>query len=233
MHDQDNGFETMTSNDAALIATARVTSLVFAVAFALVLAVPVAGDAVANPLVEGSVEAGQARAVTCAACHGPEGRSVNPQWPSLAGQNAPYIVKQLQAYKEGSRTDPLMTAQAQGLSEEDMRNLAVYYAAQTPAPKVVANPGIVDKGAALYRGGDPENSVSACSACHGPTGQGNPAAAYPLLKGQHATYTATQLRAYASGARKSDGPNRIMREIAVRMREDEIVALASYIQGLK
>lgn len=210
----------MRSNNAALTAV-------------LVIALTAVCDTVADPLVEGSVEAGQARAVTCAACHGPEGRSVNPQWPSLAGQHAPYIVAQLQAYKEGTRTDPLMTAQAQGLSEQDMRDLAVYYAAQSPAPKVVANPGTVEKGAALYRGGDPENNVAACSACHGPTGQGNPAAAYPLLKGQHATYTATQLRAYASGARKSDGPNRIMREIAVRMREDEIVAVASYIQGLK
>lgn len=187
----------------------------------------------ASPLVEGSVEAGQAKAATCAACHGPQGKSVNPQWPSLAGQNAPYLVGQLEAYKEGTRSDVLMTGQAMALSEQDMRDLAVYYAAQTPDPKVVANPATLEKGAALYRGGDPENDLAACGACHGPTGQGNPAAAYPMLKGQHATYTATQLRAYASGARRSDEPNRIMREIAVRMREDDIVALASYIQGLK
>ena len=187
----------------------------------------------ANPLVEGSPEAGQTKAATCAACHGPQGRSANPQWPSLAGQNAPYLVEQLEAYKEGTRSDVLMTAQAMALSEQDMRDLAVYYAAQTPDPKVVANPATLEKGAALYRGGDPDNNLAACTACHGPTGQGNPAAAYPMLKGQHATYTATQLRAYASGARKSDGPNRIMREIAVRMREDDIAALASYVQGLK
>lgn len=192
-----------------------------------------AGAASAGPLVEGSPEAGQAKAATCAACHGPQGNSVNPQWPSLAGQNAPYLVEQLEAFKEGTRADVLMTGQAMALSEQDMRDLAVYYAAQAPQPKVVANPGTLDNGAALYRGGDPENNLAACAACHGPTGQGNPAAAYPMLKGQHATYTATQLRAYASGARKSDGPNRIMREIAVRMREDDIVALASYIQGLK
>lgn len=192
-----------------------------------------AAAAGAEPLVEGSLEAGQAKAVTCAACHGPQGRSVNPEWPSLAGQNAPYLVEQLGAFKEGTRSDMLMTAQAMALSEQDMRDLAVYYAAQAPDPKVVANPATLEKGAALYRGGDPEKSLAACTACHGPTGQGNPAAAYPMLKGQHATYTATQLRAYASGARKSDGPNRIMREIAVRMREDDIVALASYIQGLK
>jgi cytochrome c553 len=92
---------------------------------------------------------------------------------------------------------------------------------------------MLDKGERLYRGGDAESNVAACTACHGPTGRGNPAAAYPLLKGQHATYTAAQLRAYADGQRKSDGPTRIMRQIAARMRTDDIEALASYIQGLK
>jgi cytochrome c553 len=191
--------------------------------------------AVANgePLVEGSAEAGQARSVTCAACHGPDGNSANPAWPSLAGQNAAYILKQLEAYKSGSRADPLMTGQAMPLSEQEMRDLAVYYATQAAAPKAVAAPETINKGEALYRGGDAENRVAACLACHGPTGRGNPAAAYPMLKGQHATYTATQLRNYANGQRKSDGPTRVMREIAARLNEDDIVTVASYIQGLK
>jgi cytochrome c553 len=187
----------------------------------------------ADTLLEGSAEAGQARSVTCAACHGPNGNSANPGWPSLAGQNAPYILKQLEAYKSGSRTDPLMTGQAMPLSEQEMRDLAVYYAGQTVAPKVVAAQESLDKGEALYQGGDSENQVAACLACHGPTGRGNPAAAYPMLKGQHATYTAAQLRNYANGQRKSDGPTRVMREIAAQLKEDDIVAVASYIQGLK
>jgi cytochrome c553 len=187
----------------------------------------------AEPLVEGSAEAGQSRSVTCAACHGPDGNSANAAWPSIAGQNAPYILKQLQAYKSGSRSDPLMTSQAMPLSEQEMRDLAVYYASQNAAPKAVAAPETVNKGEALYRGGDLENRIAACLACHGPTGRGNPAAAYPLLKGQHATYTATQLRNYASGQRKSDGPTRVMRDIAARLEEDDILAVASYIQGLK
>jgi cytochrome c553 len=187
----------------------------------------------ADTLLEGSAEAGQARSVTCAACHGPNGNSANPGWPSLAGQNAPYILKQLEAYKSGSRTDPLMTGQAMPLSEQEMRDLAVYYAGQTVAPKVVAAQESLDKGEALYQGGDSENQVAACLACHGPTGRGNPAAAYPMLKGQHATYTAAQLRNYANGQRKSDGPTRVMREIAAHLKEDDIVAVASYIQGLK
>lgn len=187
----------------------------------------------AEPLVDGSAEAGQARSVTCAACHGPDGNSANPAWPSLAGQNAPYLLKQLEAYKSGSRADPLMTSQAMPLSEQEMRDLAVYYAEQAAAPKAVAAPETINKGQAMYRGGDAENRVAACLACHGPTGRGNPAAAYPMLKGQHATYTATQLRNYASGQRKSDGPTRVMRDIAARLNEDDIVAIASYIQGLK
>ena len=186
-----------------------------------------------EPLIEGSAEAGQARSVTCAACHGPDGNSVNAAWPSIAGQNGPYILKQLEAYKSGSRADPLMTGQALPLSEQEMQDLAVYYAAQAAAPKAVAVPETINKGEALYRGGDAENQVAACLACHGPTGRGNPAAAYPMLKGQHATYTATQLRNYANGQRKSDGPTRVMREIAARLNEDDIVAVASYIQGLK
>lgn len=186
-----------------------------------------------EPLVEGSAEAGQARSVTCAACHGPGGNSANPAWPSIAGQNALYILKQLEAYKSGSRADPLMTSQAMPLSEQEMRDLAVYYAGQAAAPKAVAAPETINKGEALYRGGNAENRVAACLACHGPTGRGNPAAAYPMLKGQHATYTATQLRNYANGQRKSDGPTRVMRDIAARLDEDDIVAVSSYIQGLK
>jgi cytochrome c553 len=193
----------------------------------------VGSAALGNPLVEGSAEAGKTKAVTCAACHGPDGNSANPQWPSIAGQNAPYIVKQLQAYKDGTRSNVLMSGQAAALSDEDMRDLAVFYTEQAIAPRTVANEETLDKGERLYRGGDAESNVAACTACHGPTGRGNPAAAYPLLKGQHATYTAAQLRAYADGQRKSDGPTRIMRQIAARMRTDDIEALASYIQGLK
>lgn len=199
----------------------------------LTLSILLAATGRSEPLVEGSAERGQARSVTCAACHGQDGNSVNPAWPSLAGQNAPYILKQLEAYKSGSRSDPLMTAQAMPLSEQEMRDLAVYYASQAPAPKAVAAPESVNKGEALYQGGDAGNRVAACLACHGPTGRGNPAAAYPMLKGQHATYTATQLRNYANGQRKSDGPTRVMRDIAARLEEDDILAVASYVQGLQ
>ncbi len=168
----------------------------------------------AEPLVEGSIEAGESKSVPCAACHGRDGNSANPAWPSIAGQNAPYIVEQLQAFKDGTRADPLMTPQAMSLSEQDMRDLAVYFASQTAAPRPVASQEALSRGQALYRGGDAEREAAACLACHGPTGRGNPAAAYPMLRGQYATYTAKQLRAYASGERKSDGSTRIIHCLA-------------------
>lgn len=187
----------------------------------------------AESLVEGSTEAGKAKSVTCAACHGQAGVSVNPLWPNLAGQSAGYIVSQLQAFKSGARVNPLMTSQAMLLSDEDMGNVAVYYESLPQPASAIANPATVAKAEAIYRGGIESKEVPACLACHGPTGRGNPAAQYPALNGQHADYTAKQLRDYASGARKSDGATRVMRTIAARLGEDEIVAIASYVQGLK
>lgn len=187
----------------------------------------------AESLVEGSVESGKARSLTCAACHGQEGNSANPMWPNIAGQNAPYLLAQLEAFKNGSRNDPLMSSQAMLLSADDMRNLAVYFESLPAAAMPVADTKIIATAEALYRGGNEETEVAACLACHGPTGRGNPAAKYPALNGQHAVYTAKQLRDYASNKRQSDGKTRIMREIAARLTEDEIVALAAYVQGLK
>jgi len=192
-----------------------------------------AGAAFADGLIDGDVEAGKSKSVTCGACHGADGNSVNPVWPSLAGQHPTYTVAQLQAFKTGARSEPLMLGQVMSLSDEDMRNLAVYFASMPAAAKAVADPATVDRGQRLYRGGDNENNSAACIACHGPTGRGNPAAAYPSLKGQYATYTATQLRAYASGTRQSDGPTKVMRDIASSLSEDDIVAVSSYIQGLQ
>jgi cytochrome c553 len=186
----------------------------------------------AESLIEGSVEDGKAKSLTCTACHGPAGISANPLWPNIAGQNASYITTQLHAFRDGLRTDPLMAPQAMLLSEQDIADLAVYFESLPAAAMAVADPARLDKGQALYRGGDPGKGTAACLACHGPTGSGNPAARYPALRGQHNNYTAKQLRDYAAEARKSDGKTRIMRDIASRLSEDDIVALASYVQGL-
>ncbi len=187
----------------------------------------------AESLVNGSIEDGKAKSLTCTACHGPEGNSVSPMWPNIAGQNAPYLLAQLMAFKEGSRKDPLMSAQAMMLSDQDMADLAVYFESLPAAAQSVKDASTVSRGETLYRGGDTESGISACLACHGPTGRGNPAAKYPALQGQHADYTAKQLNDYASGARESDGKTRIMRDIAARLSKEDIAALSSYVQGLK
>jgi len=187
----------------------------------------------AESLVAGSAEAGKASALTCTACHGSEGNSVSPMWPNLAGQNAPYLLAQLRAFKDGSRSDPLMTGQAMMLSDEAMADLAVYFESLPAAAQPVADEKLLDNGEAIYRGGNKKEEASACLACHGPSGRGNPAAKYPALKGQHAAYTAKQLNDYASGARTSDGKTHIMRDIAANLDKDDIAALSSYVQGLK
>jgi cytochrome c553 len=207
---------------------------------ALATAISLSGAAWADGIVDGDADAGKAKSITCTACHGQDGNSVNPVWPSIAGQHATYIVEQLQAFKgdaannvQPTRSEPLMLGQVMMLNDEDMRNLAVYYSQMPTAAKSVADPALVDRGQRLYRGGDRDNSTSACMACHGPTGRGNPAASVPSVRGQYAAYTAAQLRNYANGTRSSDGPTRVMRDIAATLSEDDIVAVASYMQGLQ
>jgi cytochrome c553 len=205
----------------------------FAPLFAIAALAVTATTAQADSLVDGSAEAGKAKAITCVACHGAEGVSSVGTWPNLAGQNAPYLLAQLKAYKDGSRMDPVMSAQAALIADEDMADIAVYFESLSGAAQPVADAGSVDRGEALYRGGDAENGTAACLACHGPSGRGNPAAKYPALNGQHAAYTAKQLNDYASGARETDGKTRIMRDIAAKLSPEDIQALSSYVQGLR
>jgi cytochrome c553 len=187
----------------------------------------------AESLVDGSADAGKASALTCTACHGPEGNSASPLWPNIAGQNAPYLLAQMMAFKDGSRVDPLMSSQAMILTDEDIANLAVYFESLPAAAQSIADESLLDRGEALYRGGNKGNEASACLACHGPTGRGNPAANYPALQGQHAAYTAKQLHAYADGERSTDGKTHMMQDIAANLDKDDIAALSSYVQGLK
>ncbi|MGB5491922.1 MAG: c-type cytochrome [Woeseiaceae bacterium] len=187
----------------------------------------------ADSLVEGSIEAGKTKSLTCNACHGMEGNSANAVWPNIAGQNAPYIKDQLMAFKSGLRSNPLMSSQAMLLSDEDMADLAVYFESLPGAVQSIANEKLLVRGEALYRGGKKDKGVAACLACHGPTGKGNPAAKYPMIKGQHAAYTALQLRAYADGTRVGTGKVQIMHDIASRLDQQDIDAVASYVQGLK
>jgi len=181
---------------------------------------------------EGSVDAGRAKSAICAACHGVDGNSVTPDWPMLAGQHASYIVRQLQAFKNGERTDVTMKPFADILSDQEMLDVAAYFAAQTPTPKG-ADPALVSLGQQIYRGGVPERAIAACIACHGPDGSGNPLASYPRVSGQHATYVTKQLNAYRTGDRTSDVEfDQMMRNVARTLLDDEIRALSSYVQGL-
>jgi cytochrome c553 len=184
---------------------------------------------------DGSPQAGQQKSTTCAACHGADGNSVaQPEWPSLAGQHAKYIERQLEAFKSGQRPDVLgMQGLAGALSEADMADIAAYFSSQTMAVKGT-DPALVDRGQRIYRGGIPERSVPACIACHGPTGTGNPLAGYPRISHQHDAYLAKTLRDYRAGTRRSDSDmNQMMRNVAELLLDDEIDALASYMQGLE
>ncbi len=178
------------------------------------------------------IKAGEEKATTvCAACHGKDGNSVVGTWPKLAGQHQEYIVLQLKAFKEGKkRYDPSMAGMVAALSVEDMQNLAAYFNSQKL--KVgEASPKNLKRGEAIYRGGDESKHISACIACHGPDGRGNAQAGFPALSGQHAQYVVEQLKNYKSGKRQTD-INHIMRDIASRMDEDDMKAVANYISGL-
>lgn len=206
------------------------------VLLALLLSAPlssvVAEQAGKDPFTQGDAATGATKAAPCAACHGPGGNSAMPEWPKLAGQGAPYIANQLKLFKSGQRKNPIMQAQAAPLSEQDMKDIGAYYAQQKTAPGL-ASKDAVAIAEPLYRGGDAQRGIPACAACHGPKGAGNPAAGYPHVGGQHAQYSAVQLRAYRSGERALGGNGQMMATIASKLTDQEIEALASYLNGLQ
>lgn len=179
---------------------------------------------------QGDAIAGASKAGACAACHGFNGNSANPEWPSLAGQGERYIVTQLTAFHDGTRKNPLMSPMAANLSAQDMLDIAAYYASQT-AKVGEADPSLVKHGEQLFQGGDLNRQIPACKACHGPAGLGMPAAGYPALSGQMPNYTIAQLKAYRYGSRTT-GPNNMMQNVAKMLTDHDIAAVASYLRGL-
>lgn len=180
----------------------------------------------------GDVQAGQTKASTvCLACHGLDGNSVNPEWPSIAGQHEQYIIKQVKAFRAGERTNVLMSPIALTLTDQDIENVAAYYATQKIKGQEAAKSS-VDLGQKIYRGGVADSKVPACMACHGPNGRGNPAANFPSIRSQYATQIALQLQAYKKGERKTD-QNEMMRTIAAKLTDQQINAVAQYMQGLR
>ena len=184
---------------------------------------------------EGNPRAGEALVASCVACHGQGGAApIDPSYPVLAGQNAVYLVRQLEMIKTGERPVPLMTGQLDARSAQDLADMAAYFAAQ---PDVVGQAEGDDEALALaasiYRGGILDKGVAACTSCHSPSGEGNAPAGFPDIGGQPKNYTIAQLTAYREGQRDSDEAfGGMMRSIASRLTDTEIAALAGYLRGL-
>ncbi|EXJ09814.1 MULTISPECIES: c-type cytochrome [Nitrincola] len=178
----------------------------------------------------GNATAGASKVAVCAACHGADGNSPMGAFPSLAGQNSRYLLKQMQDQLSGARVIPEMTGLLNNLSDQDLRDIAAFYANQRTTIGQ-ADAELVEKGRKIYEAGIADKGVSACIACHMPNGQGNNPARFPALSGQHPEYTLLQLQKFASEDRAND-PNRMMRDIAVKMTESEMRAVSQYIRGL-
>lgn len=179
----------------------------------------------------GDPAAGKEKSASCAACHGADGNSVNPEWPKLAGQHEGYLVKQLTYFKDGERVNETMKGMASNLTEQDREDLASYFSSQKVKIDA-AEPSLVEFGQKIYRSGNASSGVAPCMGCHGPNGAGNPASNYPALRGQNAQYIENQLRGFASGQRHNENAKKMMQILASRMTDREIRAVASYIQGL-
>ena len=179
----------------------------------------------------GNAEAGQGKVVMCGACHAADGNSAAPNFPKLAGQGERYLLKQLKDIKSGARPIVEMTGLLDNLSDQDMADIAAFYASQQMSVGA-ADPKLVEAGQALFRGGKLDEGMPACIGCHAPDGSGLAAAGYPKLAGQHATYVAKQLTDFREGNRTNDGESMIMRAIAAKLSNKDIEALSSYIQGL-
>ncbi len=201
---------------------------------------------------EGNINAGKQKSTTCASCHGEIGNSQVTTFPKLAQQHSSYLQKELHAFKDGTRSDPMMSAMALALTNEDIADISAYYSSQRISGNALPTPEPVDEddnstttdnksnniqsliaqGSDLYRNGDLKREVSACIACHGPFGEGNKPASFPAIKSQHADYLIKSLTDFKSGAR-SNNPQSIMHMIAKKMTDQEIKAVAYHISMMK
>jgi len=221
---------------------------------ALIIAMGIALlSAVNAPQAEENAQAGKAKSATCAGCHGEDGNSLATMFPKLAGQHASYTARQLTAFKNGTRKNPTMMPMAAALSDDDISDLSAFYANQKIAPNNDAAPAFSDDGETvnkveetpelglkelralgkqLYESGNVRSGVSACIACHGPTGMGNKPAGFPVLKAQHAEYVYVALKEFKAGARGGDF-SKMMYMVAQKMTNQEMKAAAAYISTIK
>ena len=208
---------------------ARVQSLAGAI-FGILMgaALPAAGA-------DGDPEAGAAQAMVCAACHGQDGATgLDPSYLNLAGQNERYLMNQLTLIRDGGRDIALMTGQLTGKTDQDLADLAAYYASLPgKIGQAQGDDESIDLAQGIYRGGIAAKGVAACAACHAPGGNGNDSAGYPNIAGQPVAYTIAQLTAYREGERTSDEAlGGMMRGVAQGLTDKEIAVLADYIRGL-
>ncbi|NKN32839.1 c-type cytochrome [Marichromatium bheemlicum] len=180
----------------------------------------------------GDPKAGEAKAnAICQACHAADGNSIVPLWPKLAGQHPEYAYKQMMQFKNGERYNVQMTPMAMPLTEQEVRDVVTYYSQQVQTGGV-ADRELAALGQKIYRAGNPKSGVPACSGCHGPAGMGQALSKFPRLAGQHADYVKQTLEHFRQGERAND-PNGMMRGVTARMTDQEIAAVAQYIQGLR
>ena len=204
--------------------TQRVLGVILAVTCGFTLYV--AADEPAN------ASAGATKAAACSACHGNDGNSVIPDYPNIGGQNAKYLEIQMRLMRDGERVIPLMAGQLDAMSDQDLKDIAAHYASQ--GGKIgQASPEKLELGEQIYRGGILGKNVAACTACHAPNGNGNTLAGFPRIAGQPVSYTVAQLKSYREEQRTSDEyVSGMMRDIAARLTNTEMEAVANYIQGL-
>ncbi|MCG3730308.1 c-type cytochrome [Vibrio cincinnatiensis] len=186
---------------------------------------------------QGSIEAGQAKSETCVACHGADGNGIMTTYPKIAGQHVTYLEKQLKDLKLGmvssgkqGRYDPVMSAMAMPLSEQDMADLAAYYAS-LPISENATPEEVVEAGKVLYSAGDLSRGLTACIACHGPRGNGTELSGFPKISGQHADYIKLQLEKFRDDSRNND-MNAMMRDVAKKLTDADIDVLSKYVGGL-
>jgi cytochrome c553 len=206
------------------------------IALTLTLLFGVGSIGSANAL-DGDASAGKAKAATCAACHGMDGNALVNIYPKIAGQHADYTYKQLKEFKLGmtsggkeGRMDPVMSGMTMALTDQDMKDLAMYYetlnmsAGETP-------PSLVESGGKLFKAGDAQRGIPSCAACHGPRGNGTSLAKFPKISFQHPEYTKAQLEKFRSGVRQND-MNGMMGDIAKKLTDKDIEILSKYLGGL-
>lgn len=206
-------------------------------AAAFALALGVTAGAQAAGAMKGDAAAGEAKAVTCGACHGADGNSAAPNFPKLAGLGEKYLLKQMKDIRDGARPVPAMAGQVTNMSDQDLADIAAFYDSK-PRSGGVADPDLLELGRKVYMAGIIDRKVAACSGCHSPTGGGNAPGGFPALQGQHAEYIATQLKMFRKGyedpaGRTNDGDSKIMRTTAFGLSDLEIEAVAAYAAGLK